>query len=887
DKFLESKTESQSQSQPRALTAEEKLQVLEQENAQANIELRQKLVSNKETLKSYSRHISNYEKWFIQKEKDRHQSNPAWIPDSPHPITATKATQFLNYELNRLKVKRAFSGKELNDTSLGRSSIQQAINALEWHRKTHQREPQYMNDPASSIPLRMCGDIRDIELGSKSREPERQAKSQDMKIKGVTSRTFETKTLVEMANDYLSKPKGKSKVNIYCALRDRAMLLLSTSMAFRGNNTRKILLSDIQTEDIPMMDIDNDCEIKYHVKSDEVPSFIPTFKDENDPEDKGFRSWHLNKLFPAKDSETKEMSSDNHRDRFNQKKNDLELSHEQVTHAGRTYAATTAIANGASGESVRALGIWSQPDSFSVYNHSLPVEAMVAAAGFNARHPESYFIARSLLDPPQSLLLSIFPWVEREQQALKDRIIADSRAEDGVLGHFLNMLVFLRCIILQDAAVLFQQFPDAPIWKYAPFNSVEFKSFSAQSTAIIQQAEESARQSLSNLPSNIANTFRGSMVTTHARQLEHQQIVQASTSHLSTQLTYLGGAVNSLATVLSAPTANPSRKRKAYADIKQSLQDVHIDADQSNQMCLVKRPHHDPDRPAKVPRLQLMDRDPNIDPALYDLDDLAVVSSESSNSAIMPQPEASHGAPLHEVAHTSQILPPGPLSLSRALAQSSVQPPLSSVTHFDGPSMKPPFASGGGNIYSQTTFPIDATNISIQSLQLKKILELEKKIEVAILRRHVFEWVDGEWLPVFLDFWKPPKRSGNAVAPTLEDLWTEYKHGFDGQMSLETLEQHWDKRWRRNEGRLRTEMSRRMKVISLIKIFQERFAWDAEFSIKFLKQEYPDITSTSRRMIEFLQKKSRDEQGKDQPNVNLVIAAAERYYNTLRDTVRE
>ncbi|PPQ81538.1 hypothetical protein CVT24_000303 [Panaeolus cyanescens] len=162
---------------------------------------------------------------------------------------------------------------------------------------------------------------------------------------------------------------------------------------------------------------------------------------------------------------------------------------------------------------------------------------MVAAAGFNARHPESYFVSRSLLDPPMQLVMSIFLWVEREQQALRDQIIANSRAED-------------------DAAVLFQQTPNTPIWKYQPFSSSEFRNFLAHSTSIIQQAEESARQSLSNLPANIANSFKGSMVTAHTRQLEHQQIIEASTSHFSMQLSYLGGAVNSLATLKKTTDAH-------------------------------------------------------------------------------------------------------------------------------------------------------------------------------------------------------------------------------------------------------------------------------------------------------------------------------------------
>lgn len=56
-----------------------------------------------------------------------------------------------------------------------------------------------------------------------------------------------------MSNDYLLNPLGTSKRHsITIALRNRTMLLFSTSMAFRGDNTRRILLSDLNLEDVPM-----------------------------------------------------------------------------------------------------------------------------------------------------------------------------------------------------------------------------------------------------------------------------------------------------------------------------------------------------------------------------------------------------------------------------------------------------------------------------------------------------------------------------------------------------------------------------------------------------------------------------------------------------------
>lgn len=54
---------------------------------------------------------------------------------------------------------------------------------------------------------------------------------------------------------------GKSKPQVHIAARDRAMLLISTSTAYRGDNTRGLLISDLAVRDIPMVDIGSDVKV--------------------------------------------------------------------------------------------------------------------------------------------------------------------------------------------------------------------------------------------------------------------------------------------------------------------------------------------------------------------------------------------------------------------------------------------------------------------------------------------------------------------------------------------------------------------------------------------------------------------------------------------------
>lgn len=67
--------------------------------------------------------------------------------------------------------------------------------------------------------------------------------------------------LCQGAMEFLSNAH-KSKGKIGLAARDHAMLLLSCSTAMRGDNTRPILLSDLYSRDVPLVDVGLDFKVK-------------------------------------------------------------------------------------------------------------------------------------------------------------------------------------------------------------------------------------------------------------------------------------------------------------------------------------------------------------------------------------------------------------------------------------------------------------------------------------------------------------------------------------------------------------------------------------------------------------------------------------------------
>ncbi|KAJ3714712.1 hypothetical protein C8R42DRAFT_682090 [Lentinula raphanica] len=55
------------------------------------------------------------------------------------------------------------------------------------------------------------------------------------------------------------------------------------------------------------------------------------------------------------------------------------------------------------------------------------------------------------------------------------------KSNDLTLKQFLLMLIHMRCVILQDCAVLFSQHPALPLFQHPPFSTAAFRQFAATS----------------------------------------------------------------------------------------------------------------------------------------------------------------------------------------------------------------------------------------------------------------------------------------------------------------------------------------------------------------------------------------------------------------------
>lgn len=437
---------------------------------------------------------------------------------------------------------------------------------------------------------------------------------------------------------------------------------------------------------------------------------------------------------------------------------------------------------------------------------------MLAAASFNGRKQESYFVARDILgqyiyllpkihilifyypEPPSEIVRAIFPWIEDEQASLKERRASIGKsATDSTLANFLELLARMRRIILQDAAVLMSKYPDCPLFKFAPFDHPQFLAFASSSIPILEHAEQDSRHQLSKIPENMATSLQGIITTNNIQHAQAQRDMLQQNIELTTQVESIGALLH---TVL---LGSQSKRRKAASSL--------------------------PTHPTPSPLV--------LAPPL--------VPSPSPH----PSRSCTPAAPSFE-----QSLSPDPTAQIQSISDNFPAPILSSNS-----TVSP-------NGYPASTFKLSTISFD-RSKQLNAITVLETKFSVDRLCHHHFEWSrssskskEDEWLPVYV-YWMP-KGQGS---PSIEEIWTEWSFGMGGCLSVRELSAEWEARWRRNNGQMKTEASRRKKIIDLIETLSKKTNWNYTIALRFLKDNYPIPTRdvpylrTTQAFIDFLQKK--------------------------------
>ncbi|KAJ7185137.1 hypothetical protein GGX14DRAFT_409313 [Mycena pura] len=446
--------------------------------------VRERLVAEKQEQKgtgaAYERHYRAYQSWWHDDQARLQAENSMYTPIPALPVTIPKVVVFLEYEMGRPQ-KRKLADGSLSTSTCGHQHAKQVVSALEHYRLINQHK--YRDVPEAQMNLRSDSRIKAMEKAFEASEPERVKKAHSLKAVGTCADTFVDTELVKMSLAKLFETK-KGKAAMWRGHRDRAMTLATCSAALRGDSVRSILWSDLGFYDHPMLAKGAGAKVKaLIVRADQSKVNTTGRVDEHGV----FR--HVDVAVPVPDfapdfddPTTANMAGGNAH-RYNVKnmfqEHDINIS--KVTHAGRGYTAKNARENGASQS-----------------------ERLFSLQGFDGKRPESHFLAREQLQPPEDVLNAIFDFAEPELEKLAERRRENRQTEDYALKQFLEMLIWLRTVLVQDAAVLYADHSDAAFFNSPPFHSPSFRTFAQTSRAVIKKAEADAALQLKNLPQHIA-----------------------------------------------------------------------------------------------------------------------------------------------------------------------------------------------------------------------------------------------------------------------------------------------------------------------------------------------------------------------------------------------
>ncbi|KJZ70029.1 hypothetical protein HIM_10580 [Hirsutella minnesotensis 3608] len=131
---------------------------------------------------------------------------------------------------------------------------------------------------------------------------------------------------------------------------------------------------------------------------------------------------------------------------------------------------------------IRRAGRWNNGDQMTgCYLTSLPFEFMRAVADFDPEWSGSYFVPRATVRPPVVLLVQVWPQLDKWKEAHSSPLSDFGVEQNMAAGAFLELMEWLREVLLQDAVFLQESYPDHPLFQDPVFSCPEF---AAHSTAI-------------------------------------------------------------------------------------------------------------------------------------------------------------------------------------------------------------------------------------------------------------------------------------------------------------------------------------------------------------------------------------------------------------------
>ena len=184
------------------------------------------------------------------------------------------------------------------------------------------------------------------------------------------------------------------------------------------------------------------------------------------------------------------------------------------THEGRRGGAQIADMFGASEESIRRAGHWNASVVSTRYMDPICRESMMALAGFD-KSKTTYYLKRDILEPPESLKNLLWPIIDEWRRKLADNQIEQPCSS---LHYFLDALVHLRKVFLQDAVFLQEVYPNHYFFRHPLFHLPEWTQFKASLLQAIRDDDTPITQSFQNVAPQIASSIQDLTRAVHQTQ---------------------------------------------------------------------------------------------------------------------------------------------------------------------------------------------------------------------------------------------------------------------------------------------------------------------------------------------------------------------------------
>ncbi|KAI9012088.1 hypothetical protein CLU79DRAFT_686484, partial [Phycomyces nitens] len=177
----------------------------------------------------------------------------------------------------------------------------------------------------------------------------------------------------------------------------------------------------------------------------------------------------------------------------------------------------------------------------------------------------NYFLPRATIRPSAALQSLVFQNIEY----WKDRFANDSTMQEDIAGpNFLNLLVHLRVVFLQDSVVLKKKYPTYYLWTCKLFNTAESKHFELQVLGSLEQKETvflSNRRIQMAMPELVATLQDGfdkittMMLATKAeRRTETQNLQDRMSEFLAIGSALFSSTPTSIASLSNFPLQQPN-----------------------------------------------------------------------------------------------------------------------------------------------------------------------------------------------------------------------------------------------------------------------------------------------------------------------------------------